>query len=108
MGFSQVPWLLLSLVVFALLRGVDELSNIMSLTMVQLYVDDKVRGRVTSIFTMFVGLMPIAGLMAGAAANTLGIGTAVMLAGLWVCLVTVAVSIGFRVLYQPVESTQES
>ena len=107
-AFSQVPWLVASLVLFALLRGMDEVGNIMSITMVQLYVDDKVRGRVTSIFTMFVGLMPIAGLMAGAAANALGIGTAVMLAGLWVCLVTVAVSIGFRVLYEPVESTQQS
>jgi len=106
-AFSQVPWLALSLVLFAVLRGVDEVGNIMSLTMVQLYVDDKVRGRVTSVFTMFVGLMPIAGLMAGAAANALGIETAVMLAGLWVFGATVVVSIGFRVLYQPVEAYQK-
>ncbi|MCE2465770.1 MAG: MFS transporter, partial [Dehalococcoidia bacterium] len=78
-----------------------------SLIMVQLYVDDKVRGRVTSVFTMFVGLMPIAGLMAGAAANALGIEMAVMLAGLWVFGASVAVSIGFRVLYQPVEASQK-
>ena len=100
MAFSQVPWLALSLVLFALLRGLDEMGNIMSLTMVQLYVDDKVRGRVTSIFTMFVGLMPIAGLLGGVAANALGIGTAVLLAGVWVVVATFLVSVAFRILYE--------
>ena len=108
MAFSQVPWLVLSLVLFALLRGMDEVGNIMSITMVQLYVDDKVRGRVTSIFTMFVGLMPIAGLMAGAAADALGIGTAVMLAGLWIVVVALAVSVAFRILYEVEEPTESS
>ncbi len=105
-AFSQVPWLALSLVLFALLRGLDEMGNITSLTMVQLYVDDKVRGRVTSIFTMFVGLMPIAGLLGGVAANALGIGTAVLLAGLWVVVATFLVSVAFRILYEVEEPTE--
>src|SRR5918998_2064513 len=42
-------------------------------TLIQTYVDDAYRGRVLAVYSMFWGLTPIGGLIAGAMATVVGV-----------------------------------
>jgi MFS family permease len=48
-------------------------------TLVQTYVDDAYRGRVLAVYTMFWGLTPIGGLIAGAMAHVVGVQAALFI-----------------------------
>jgi hypothetical protein len=51
-------------------------------TMIQISVDDEVRGRVSSVFTMtWLGSMPVGALLMGAIAEYSGVSTALLLSG---------------------------
>ena len=79
-GLSRVLWLsmLLMLVTgFGMMQGVTA-SN----TILQTLVDEKMRGRVMSYYTMaFVGMAPFGSLLAGALASAIGAPRTVMVSG---------------------------
>ena len=79
-GLSRVLWLsmLLMLVTgFGMMQGVTA-SN----TILQTLVDEKMRGRVMSYYTMaFVGMAPFGSLLAGAMAHAIGAPRTVMVSG---------------------------
>lgn len=79
-GLSKVLWLsmLLMLVTgFGMMQGVTA-SN----TILQTLVDEKMRGRVMSYYTMaFVGMAPFGSLLAGAMAHAIGAPRTVMVSG---------------------------
>jgi MFS family permease len=79
-GLSKVLWLsmLLMLVTgFGMMQGVTA-SN----TILQTLVDEKMRGRVMSYYTMaFVGMAPFGSLLAGALAHSIGAPRTVMVSG---------------------------
>lgn len=84
-GFSQVLWLsmLMMLVTgFGMMQGLTA-SN----TIIQTLVDEKMRGRVMSYYTMaFVGMAPFGSLLAGALAHAIGAPRTVIVSGV-ACLV---------------------
>jgi MFS family permease len=88
-GFSHNQWLSMALMLltgFGMMQGVTS-SN----TILQTLVDEKMRGRVMSYYTVaFVGMAPFGSLLAGALANGIGAprtvivsGVACMAGGIW-------------------------
>jgi len=88
-GFSQNQWLSMALMLltgFGMMQGVTS-SN----TILQTLVDERMRGRVMSYYTMaFVGMAPFGSLLAGAMAHAIGAqrtviisGVACIVGGLW-------------------------
>jgi MFS family permease len=79
-GLSQVMWLsmLMMLVTgFGMMQGL-----VASNTILQTLVDDKMRGRVMSYYTMaFVGMAPFGSLLAGGLAHIMGAPRTVMVSG---------------------------
>jgi len=88
-GFSQNQWLSMALMLltgFGMMQGVTS-SN----TILQTLVDERMRGRVMSYYTMaFVGMAPFGSLLAGTMAHAIGAqrtviisGVACIVGGLW-------------------------
>jgi MFS family permease len=88
-GFSHLFWLSMVMMLvtgFGMMQGLTS-SN----TILQTLVDEKMRGRVMSYYTMaFVGMAPFGSLLAGALAHAIGAqhtvivtGTACILGGVW-------------------------
>jgi MFS family permease len=79
-GLSQVMWIsMLTMLVtgFGMMQGL-----VASNTILQTLVDDKMRGRVMSYYTMaFVGMAPFGSLLAGGLAHVMGAPRTVMLSG---------------------------
>lgn len=79
-GFSRVQWLsmlLMFLTGYGMMQGVTT-SN----TILQTLVDEKMRGRVMSYYTMaFVGMAPFGSLLAGALAHVIGAPRTVIISG---------------------------
>ncbi len=79
-GFSQNQWLSMALMLvtgFGMMQGVTA-SN----TILQTLVDEKMRGRVMSYYTMaFVGMAPFGSLLAGALAHAIGAPRTVIVSG---------------------------
>jgi MFS family permease len=79
-GFSRALWLSMLLMLFTgfgMMQGVTA-SN----TILQTLVDEKMRGRVMSYYTMaFVGMAPFGSLLAGALASAIGAPRTVMVSG---------------------------
>lgn len=90
--FSFSPTLWLSLVLLALV-GFGTMQSMSSTnTLLQTLVDDRMRGRVMSYFTMgYVGMAPIGSLLGGAVAHAFGPQLTVLASG----LATVAVALWF-------------
>lgn len=80
-GFSHAQWLSLLMMLvtgFGMMQGLTT-SN----TILQTLVDEKLRGRVMSYYTMaFVGMAPFGSLLAGAMAHAIGAPRTVMISGL--------------------------
>lgn len=80
-GFSHAQWLSLLMMLvtgFGMMQGLTT-SN----TILQTLVDEHVRGRVMSYYTMaFVGMAPFGSLLAGAMAHAIGAPRTVMISGL--------------------------
>ncbi len=83
-GFSTNLWLSMALMVvtgFGMMQGLTA-SN----TIIQTLVDEKMRGRVMSYYTMaFVGMAPFGSLLAGTLANLIGAPRTVILSGV-ICI----------------------
>ena len=79
-GFSQTQWLSLPLMLitgFGMMQGLTA-SN----TIIQTLVDERMRGRVMSYYTMaFVGMAPFGSLLAGALAHAIGAPRTVIVSG---------------------------
>ena len=79
-GFSENLWLSMAMMLvtgFGMMQGLTT-SN----TILQTLVDEKLRGRVMSYYTMaFVGMAPFGSLLAGALANAIGAPRTVILSG---------------------------
>ncbi|MCB0360608.1 MAG: MFS transporter [Bdellovibrionales bacterium] len=68
-------------------------------TLIQLQIEDRIRGRVLSFYGLaFLGMMPLGGLLAGAVAHSIGAPTTVLIAGV-LCTI-----IGF--FYQPQKKSE--
>jgi MFS family permease len=84
-GFSHFLWLSLLMMLvtgFGMMQGLTS-SN----TIIQTLVDENVRGRVMSYYTMaFVGMAPFGSLLAGALAHTIGASNTVIVSGI-ACIV---------------------
>jgi MFS family permease len=80
-GFSHVQWLSLLMMLvtgFGMMQGLTS-SN----TILQTLVDEKMRGRVMSYYTMaFVGMSPFGSLLAGAMAHAMGAPRTVIVSGI--------------------------
>lgn len=87
-GFSQTIWVSLPLMFvtgFGMMQGLTS-SN----TIIQTLVDEKMRGRVMSYYTMaFVGMAPFGSLLAGTLAHAIGAPRTVMVSGV-ACIVGAA------------------
>jgi MFS family permease len=105
-GFSQYLWLsmLMMLVTgFGMMQGLTG-SN----TIIQTLVDENMRGRVMSYYTMaFVGMAPFGSLLAGALAHAIGAphtvivsGVACILGGIWFTTQLPAIRKDMRPIYQ--------
>lgn len=105
-GFSHYLWLsmLMMLVTgFGMMQGLTG-SN----TIIQTLVDENMRGRVMSYYTMaFVGMAPFGSLLAGAMAHAIGAprtvivsGIACILGGLWFTLQLPAIRKDMRPIYE--------
>lgn len=85
-GFALSRYLLLSIAFLALVGFGGMALVASSNTILQTIVDDDKRGRIMSLFSMsFVGMTPIGSLMAGAAAEQIGVQYTLLLGG-GVCL----------------------
>jgi MFS family permease len=80
-GFSRGIWLSLAMMLvtgYGMMQGLTS-SN----TILQTLVDEKMRGRVMSYYTMaFVGMAPFGSLLAGAMAHAIGAPRTVMVSGI--------------------------
>jgi MFS family permease len=105
-GLSRSLWLSIPMMFvtgFGMMQGVTT-SN----TILQTLVDEKMRGRVMSYYTMaFVGMAPFGSLMAGALAHAIGAprtviisGVACILGGLWFWTRMSAIRADMRPIYQ--------
>jgi MFS family permease len=94
--FSQSIWLVPSLLIFAVTGWCLIILANSSNALIQNRVPDELRGRVMGIYSLiFFGCMPIGSILAGQAANNLGL-PATIIIGAIVCMV-VALFIFFRV-----------
>jgi hypothetical protein len=75
-----------------------------SQTLLQLRLADQYRGRVTAVYGLQWGLMPLGGLWAGTVADLWGAPTAVALGGLGVVLFSAAVGLRQTEFRRPMES----
>ena len=72
-GFALTLWLPLSLLFLVVVGATMILAMNLANAIVQTLVSDELRGRVMGIYSLtFFGFMPIGGLLAGAAADTIG------------------------------------
>ena len=122
-GFSESQWLSMALMLitgFGMMQGLTA-SN----TIIQTLVDEKMRGRVMSYYTMaFVGMAPFGSLLAGALAHAIGAprtvivsGVACILGAVWFTTRLTEIRREMRPIYQrlgivpqppPVEEAAES
>jgi len=122
-GFSQFFWLsmvMMCVTGFGMMQGLTT-SN----TIIQTLVDDELRGRVMSYYTMaFVGMAPFGSLLAGTLAHAIGAqrtvivsGVACILGSIWFASRLTAIRKAMRPIYQqlgivpraiPVEEATES
>jgi MFS family permease len=105
-GFSQHLWLSMLMVLvtgFGMMQGLTA-SN----TIIQTLVDENMRGRVMSYYTMaFVGMAPFGSLLAGAMADAIGAprtvvisGVACILGGIWFTSQLPAIRKDMRPIYE--------
>jgi MFS family permease len=105
-GFSRSLWLSLPMMLvtgFGMMQGLTS-SN----TILQTLVDEKMRGRVMSYYTMaFVGMAPFGSLLAGALAHAIGAprtiifsGIACIIGGLWFWSRLAAIRKDMRPIYE--------
>jgi MFS family permease len=105
-GLSHNLWLSMSMMLvtgFGMMQGL-----VTSNTILQTLVDEKMRGRVMSYYTMaFVGMAPFGSLLAGALANAIGAPRTVIISGaacvagsLWLWSRMGAIRAEMRPIYQ--------
>jgi predicted MFS family arabinose efflux permease len=93
--FSLTRWFPLSLALMAV-TGFGILLTTVSISMIlQTLVEDHVRGRVMSLYTAaFLGVAPLGGLVAGAAADRIGAPATIAVGG--ICCVLAALALARR------------
>jgi MFS family permease len=79
----------LSLVILMVTGAAQMLYLTTNQTILQLTVDDEMRGRVMGIYMLSQGMMPLGGLLGGGLADVTSAPTAVLIMGLGVCLMAV-------------------
>ena len=79
---SQVTTLWLAMVVLVVQQGFTQVVMTTNLTIVQVTSPDEMRGRVTGVYQMEIGMMTIGGIAGGAIASTWGVDNALLVAGL--------------------------
>jgi predicted MFS family arabinose efflux permease len=79
---SQVTSLWLAMVVLVVQQGFTQVAMTTNLTIVQSLSPDAMRGRVTGVYQMEIGMLTIGGVIAGAIASQWGVDVALLVAGL--------------------------
>lgn len=82
MALAEVEWLWLAMVVLAFEHLCTQIVLSTNLTIVQMVTPDHLRGRVTGVYQMEIGMMVFGGIAAGAIASAYGVGTALWVAGI--------------------------
>jgi MFS family permease len=91
-GFALIKWLPMSLLFVAIMGFSHIMIMNISNSLIHSEVEDRLRGRVSSIFSLtFFGLMPLGGLMMGVMAERLSETTAVLTASFAFVACTVAI-----------------
>ena len=92
-AFSVTRWYPLSLLLMAV-TGFGILATTVSVSMIlQTLVEDRVRGRVMSLYTAaFLGVAPLGGFVAGAAADAIGAATTIGIGGVCCALTGLALA----------------
>jgi MFS family permease len=85
-GFALSPWLPLALVFLALAGGASAIYTTLNGTILQELAPDEYRGRVSSVYMVTWGMMPLGALPAGAVAEIWGAPVAVLGGGI-ICTV---------------------
>ena len=95
LAFSVTRWYPLSLLLMAV-TGFGILATTVSISMIlQTLVEDRVRGRVMSLYTAaFLGVAPLGGFAAGAAADRIGAPTTIAIGG--ACCALAGLVLGYR------------
>jgi MFS family permease len=105
-AFSLSTWLTLSLAILVVIGVVRSLYMTSSMTVLQIRLQDRFRGRVIAVYGLQWSLMPLGGLQAGLIAETLGAPAAVAIGGAAVIcfsLLVAALQPEFRRQLQPVQ-----
>jgi hypothetical protein len=98
--FAVSTWFWLSMLALALLGASDAISVVIRLTLVQLETPDEMRGRVSSVNSLFVSMSnQIGDFRAGMAAAFIGAVPAVLIGGIGTLLVVLAGIRAFPQLY---------
>jgi MFS family permease len=98
--FAVSTWFWLSMLALALLGASDAISVVIRLTLVQLETPDEMRGRVSSVNSLFVSMSnQIGDFRAGMAAAVIGAVPAVLIGGIGTLLVVLASIRAFPQLY---------
>jgi MFS family permease len=103
-AFSLSTWIELSLALLVLLGVTRSLYMTSSQTVLQLRLEDRLRGRVTAVYGLTWSLMPLGGLQAGAVADVWGAPVAVAVGGVAIIVFTLLVGLrqpDFRLALTP-------
>jgi MFS family permease len=99
MGFGLSTWFPLSLVLLYLCGALDNISVVIRLTLEQLVVPDQIRGRVSAVHFVFIGMSnELGGAESGAAAYVLGTMPSIVAGGAVAVIVVGLIAVRWRAL----------
>ena len=102
-AFSRIPAMSPAILALMLLSGGFTAFLTISSATIQSVVPDELRGRVSSIGTMTIGLFPLGSLAAGGLAELFGAPSATLLAGIALAIVSTGVLLRFRGVLTPAQ-----
>ncbi|SVD55054.1 uncharacterized protein METZ01_LOCUS407908, partial [marine metagenome] len=88
-GFGLATNFIIATIVIGLIGFISAVNMSMNRSLVQLQVEQRMRGRIMSIDMMSHGLMPLGVLPIGYIAETVGIPTGLVVSGLILCISTI-------------------
>jgi MFS family permease len=101
--FSISTWIVASIALLMAIGVVRSLYMTSSMTLLQLRLEDRYRGRVTAVYGLQWGLMPLGGLWAGVVADLWGAPAAVAFGGIAVILCSALVAVRQPEFRRPLE-----
>jgi MFS family permease len=106
--FSLSSWITVSMALLVVIGVVRSLYMTSSMTLLQLLLEDRYRGRVTAVYGLQWALMPLGGLWAGVVADVWGAPAAVAFGGLVVIVFSCAVGLRLSEFRRPLQAGPQS